>query len=522
MRLIDACGILIAPENTGEVDYRMRRRMKRIARALRKISVATEVLPLTAKSILTTLTIPTLLSGCASQTTGETLQASAAPVTKKVYFHTRRSSASNPSIGAFDGGSMQAIDLPPSDYLIVEEIVSRRARIAEQERLAREQARAQLEQEPIGRSTKRRDTGAGRVRVRSNGRIVDRLRTGKSVVAQGEQTPTAPLEHPWIGRPGREGLWQLVRANLKLSGVTHERVEAQLEEFRRHPGRVTYLAARAEPYLPHIVGEIGRRGLPADLVLVPMVESAFQPNAVSPKAAAGLWQIIPSTGIEHGLTVSDTYDGRFDVQASTRAALSYFRQLIGMFRGDWLLALAAYNCGEGAVQRAIAANQKAGKGTSFWDLELPAETRAYVPKIVALARVFGDPESFGLKIRKAEQSPGLAAVQLAAGIRLVDAVAASGLTADEFFRLNPAFRADAEPPVQGYSVMLPVEKAKSLAASLPGSKFLGTQTVVVRRGDTLATIARRHGVAKLQLAQWNGLTPDTPLVPGQELLVFSV
>jgi membrane-bound lytic murein transglycosylase D len=223
--------------------------------------------------------------------------------------------------------------------------------------------------------------------------------------------------------------------------------------------------------------------------------------------------------VEHGLTVSETYDGRYDVQASTRAALSYFKRLIGLFKGDWLLALAAYNCGEGAVQRAIATNQKAGKGTSFWDLNLPAETEAYVPKIIALARVFALPESFAKNTRQVNKTPLLAAVELSPTVRLIDAVAASGLSPEEFLRLNPAFKSDG-PPGQSYNVMLPVDKAQILAANLPGAKFLGTKTIVVKKGETLALLAKRHGIPKVRLAQLNGLTPQTPLTPGQELIVF--
>ena len=505
----------------------MRRKIKKMARMLRR-NGSGAVWPLRAikmKWIIATLTLPTVLSGCAHQSPSAPPQTVAAPAPRKVFFYAKRTKAWTREIGAFDGSPPQAIDLPASDYLVVEEIVSRRARIAQreqQERLAQEQAKSALEEaEATTAERPGKQFRNGKNRFFAKGRLIERLRRGK---AEPSAIPPGPEKllatRGWIGKPGKDGLWQQVRANLMLAGVEHQRVDAQIAEFRKHPGRTTYLAQRAQPYLPHIVGEIGRRGLPADLVLVPMVESGFQPTALSPKAAAGLWQIIPSTGVEHGLTVSETYDGRYDVRASTKAALSYFQRLIGLFKGDWLLALAAYNCGEGAVQRAIAANQKAGKGTSFWDLNLPAETEAYVPKIVALARVFASPESFGLKARVVNKTPVLAAVELSPEVRLVDAVAASGLSPEEFFRLNPAFKPDVEPPAQNYSVMLPVGKAQALAANLPGAKFLGTKTIVVKKGDTLARLAKRHGVPKLKLAQWNGLTPETPLTPGQELVVF--
>lgn len=503
----------------------MRRRIKRGARLLSGNPFGLADVAVAVRALLTTLTIPTLLGGCAHQGTSVPAQAELASAPKKIIFQARRDPSSKRDIGAFDVAPTDMAALPPADYLIVEEIVSRRAKIAEQQRLERERI-----PEPAVEDE---------AKARRKARIIERLRKDRlaSKLAKGARFPVhstlrfaeaAPklnrtptiTSRPWTMRGGKDGLWQQVRANLMLSSVEHERVDAQIETFRRHPGRVTYLAQRAQPFLPHIVGELGRRGLPADLVLVPMVESAFEPTALSPKAAAGIWQIIPSTGIEHGLVVSDAYDGRYDVHASTRAALSYLKHLSGLFRGDWLLALAAYNCGEGAVQRAIAANVKAGKGTTFWDLDLPAETEAYVPKIVALARLFADPEASGINLRKA--GPQLATVELTSGVRLVDAVAAAGVSPDEFFRLNPAFKPDVEPPQRSYTVLLPAEKAQTLAANLPGAKFLGTQTIIVKKGDTLAKIAKRAGVSKLKLAEWNGLTPDTALTPGQALLVHPV
>lgn len=507
----------------------MRRIIKKGPRLLSSNPAGNAGVSLAVRVMVSTLTIPTILSGCAHQGPSVPAQAELASAPKKIIFHARRDQFSAKDIGAFDVDPTDVAALPPADYLIVEEIVSRRAKIAERERLERERI-----PEPAAEDD---------AKARRKARIIERLRKDRlgSKLAKGSRFPVysklrfaeaAPKSNPaaipplsvptraWTIRGGRDGLWQQVRANLMLASVEHERVDAQIESFRRHPGRVTYLAQRAQPFLPHIMSELGRRGLPADLVLVPMVESGFEPTALSPKAAAGIWQIIPSTGIEHGLVVSDSYDGRYDVHAATKAALSYLKHLSRLFRGDWLLALAAYNCGEGAVQRAIAANVKAGRGTSFWDLDLPAETEAYVPKIVALARLFADPEASGINLRKA--GPQLATVELASTVRLLDAVAAAGMSPDDFFRLNPAFKPDVEPPQRSYTVLLPVDKAQTLAANLAGAKYLGTQTIIVKRGDTLAKIAKRAGVPKLKLAEWNGLTPDTALTPGQALLVYPV
>jgi membrane-bound lytic murein transglycosylase D len=427
---------------------------------------------------------------------------------------------------------MQEPNLPPSDYLIIEEIVSRRAKVAEQEKAEQKRIQAALEDAEHERelAAKGRGHRVDKNRIVAKGRLIEQLRRGRQ---RGQALALATEEKivgpkPWTGQPlrlgkaGREGMWTHVRSHLILASVEHDRVQAQIDEFRRHPGRVTYLTRKAEPFLNHIVSEIGRKGLPLDLVIVPMVESGFEPTAVSPKAAAGLWQIIPSTGVENGLTVTEEYDGRYDVHASTQAALRYFKHLIGLFKGDWLLALAAYNCGEGAIQRAVAANAKAGKGTSFWDLNLPAETQAYVPKIVALARMISDPATLGQPAKKQVVTAELASVEFASQTGLNDVVTASGLTPEDFFRLNPAFKPDVAPPGKTYNIMLPVDKAQVVAAKVPGAKFLGTKTIVVKKGDTLDRLAKRHGVPKVKLAEWNGLTPDTPLTPGQELLVFPV
>lgn len=507
----------------------MRRKIKKVARPTNACASTAVRLPRILRGLLATLTFPTLISGCAHQEAAPPVREGLAASPKKIIFHARRDPAAPRDVGAFDAGQTDVTALPPADYLIVEEIVSRRAKVAELERLERERNPAPAEDDAKARRKARiierlrKDRlGGGKLAKHNRYPIHEKLRladSGQKVPVTRSAAVSAP-NRSWVAAKGsRDALWHQVRNNLLLASVEHERVDAQIEEFRRHPGRVTYLAQRAQPYLPHIVGELGRRGLPADLVLIPMVESGFEPTALSPKAAAGIWQIIPSTGIEHGLVVSESYDGRYDVHESTKAALSYLRHLSALFRGDWLLALAAYNCGEGAVQRAIAANVKAGKGTSFWELDLPAETEAYVPKIVALARLFSDPGAAALPVRRGGGNP-YSVVELAPGVRLVDAVAAAGMNPDEFFRLNPAFKPDVDPPQRNYSILLPEQNARTLAANLPGAKSLGTQTIVVQKGDTLAKIARRAGVSKLKLAQWNGLTPDTALTPGQELLVY--
>ncbi len=324
--------------------------------------------------------------------------------------------------------------------------------------------------------------------------------------------------------PARRGdVWESVRGGLLLAGVQHERLEAHLEHLRQRPGMVDFLMGRAEPYLPYLLDEIKRQGLPNDLVLVPMVESAFQNTAVSNKQAAGLWQFIPSTGQRYGLQQTETYDGRYDTHPATQAALKYLKYLNRLFNGDWLLTFAAYNAGEGAVQRAMTANKLAGGGGSFWELDLPSETQNYVVKILALSKVVADPASHGFRPRKAAPRNMLARIEARPEVHISDLIARSGIAPDDFYRLNPAFKPDVEPPAQPHNFLLPLEKAEILmAANMPGAKVFAPRKVVVRKGDTLTVLAKRHGVPEVKLSEWNGIPPKSPLKVGQEILVLGV
>jgi len=333
--------------------------------------------------------------------------------------------------------------------------------------------------------------------------------------------PPAELAPVVSFKSSKDGIWERVRKRLMLTAYEHDSVMAEVDKIRRSPGAVHFLSKKAEPFLFFIVDEIERRGLPMDLALVPMVESAFQPAAVSPKDAAGIWQFIPGTAANYGLRLVDGYDGRYDIYASTKAALKYLSKLQGQFGGDWLLALAAYNAGEGAVQRAIATNQKAGLGTSFWELNLPAETKAYVPKILALSRVIADPQSHGVNLHKINSLPYLARVEINTQVQLGQAVAGMGMSWDEFYGLNPAFKPDvaAAPP---YNLLLPLDKAQMLVATLQGSRLVAARKYVVKKGETLGVIAKQEGVPPLKLAEWNGLKADSRVKPGQELIIYPV
>jgi len=451
-----------------------------------------EILPRTIRHLLFAMAIPSVLGGCAHPPTSA--ESVAAKASKRVF-------RVGPSPDVRHGLDTYAATLPElSDSLssaaIMDRILLRHKMASEatktgkNARLFRDRAKSPLP----GRS--REEAAATGVKV----------------------TPKAVSRRT----RGRGDQWETVRSRLVLADVAHEMVDEQVEHFRRHPGAVDFLMKRAEPYLQYLLQEINRHGLPADLVLVPMVESAFETTALSPKQAAGLWQFIPGTGQQYGLQVTEAYDGRYDVHASTHAALKYLKHLNQLFHGDWLLALAAYNSGEGRVQRAIDASRKAGREGSFWDLDLPAETEAYVLKILALSHVVADPQAYGLKPRRTSGQPMLTRVEVAPDVRIADVISASGLASEDFYKLNPAFRPDAEPPVQTRNLLMPADKAETLAANVAGAKVHGMRKVVVRKGETLSALAKRHGVSALKLAEWNGLNPKTPLKAGQELVVFPV
>ncbi len=366
--------------------------------------------------------------------------------------------------------------------------------------------------------------------------------SGKGRTVAKAAKAAAPLASP--------DLWVRMRGRMALADIEHPRITEQLETLKRQPGYLNLFTQRARPYLHYIVENIDRRGLPMDLALLPMVESAFDPTALSPKDAAGLWQIIPSTGQEWGLLLAEGYDGRLDIHTSTGVALRYLRYLNQQFNGDWLLALAAYNAGPRAVQDAIkartaesapviahpgldtqplirevlavagAADAPPVSQSLFWSLKLPRETQDYVPRIVALAHVVANPGAYGLKLPLIDNQPYLYRVDLTADHKVIDSIIAAGIPIEDFSRFNPGFKQGVEPPARAYNLLLPREQAQTLVASAPGAQLVAPSRYTVRKGETLAAIARRHGVPSGQLAQWNGLNDRVALKAGQQLIVY--
>lgn len=201
-------------------------------------------------------------------------------------------------------------------------------------------------------------------------------------------------------------IWERIRRNYGIQAPKEKyQVQRQIAKYMAQDKMLYRHSANAKPYIHHIVEELEQRGMPSELALLPMIESAFQPKATSPKGAAGLWQFMPATGRQYGLKKRKGLDERRDLVASTRAALDYLEFLHEEFDHDWMLALAAYNSGEGTVHRAIKKNLRAGKSTSFWSLPLPKETQNYVPKLLALAEVVKNPEKHEISLAMIKDMP---------------------------------------------------------------------------------------------------------------------
>lgn len=257
---------------------------------------------------------------------------------------------------------------------------------------------------------------------------------------------------------------------LSRQAQNYARVNEYIVRYTQNPDYLLEVTERARPYLYHIVEKLSKSNMPMELALLPIVESAYLPTAESPKNAAGLWQFIPSTGKDFNLEQTSHYDDRLDITASTEAAIRYLSFLKQHFHGDWLLALAAYNCGQGAVDDAINRNLANGSPADFWSLELPEETRAYVPRLLALSSIFANPSAYHLKTAKINNEPYFVKVNISQEIdikHLIDIdfksiAKLADLSHYQFSQLNPGYLSDTLHSEQPFTFLIPVNKAKPL------------------------------------------------------------
>ncbi|SMF93982.1 membrane-bound lytic murein transglycosylase D [Methylomagnum ishizawai] len=255
-----------------------------------------------------------------------------------------------------------------------------------------------------------------------------------------------------------DNLWERLFDLYDLPPIEHEEIDREFSWFLNHPTYIQRVQQRAEPFLYSIVRQVEKHDIPGEIALLPVIESAFQPHVVSPANAAGIWQFIPSTGRMYGLKQSRYYDGRRDVYASTRAAIKYLKKLHKDFNGDWLLAIAAYNCGEGAVGRAVQRNANRGLPTDFWSLDLPQETRTYVPRLLAVSKIFVEADQHGIDLRAIPNQAQYKAVKLNQPLDLALAADAADMSLDQLFALNPGFKRQHTDVSGSYHLFIPADK----------------------------------------------------------------
>ncbi|MBI5918401.1 MAG: transglycosylase SLT domain-containing protein [Nitrosomonadales bacterium] len=315
-------------------------------------------------------------------------------------------------------------------------------------------------------------------------------------------------------------LWQRIREGFAMNDVDSPLIARHEQWYANRPDYVARMTERAGRYLYFIVEEVERRGMPTEIALLPMIESAFNPSAYSIGHASGIWQFIPSTGKDFGLQQNWWYDGRRDIISATRGALDYLQKLHDQF-GDWELALAAYNWGEGAVQRAQERNRRQGLPTDYASLRMPDETRNYVPKLIAVKNIVSNPASFGLNLQAVSNQPYFTAVSTAEHIDVKVAAQLADIPLDEFMALNPAHSRPVILQSNSNIILLPVQKIETFRANLEHSKqpLVNWQAYQSKKGERLDKLAPRYGLSVEKLRSVNGLSSQTLVSGGQTLLV---
>ena len=310
----------------------------------------------------------------------------------------------------------------------------------------------------------------------------------------------------------KNDLWLRIRTGPTLTPDTlYADVLKQRDWYLRNPEYLAAVFARARPFIFYVTDELDKASLPLTLALLPIVESTYDPLAYSRSHAVGLWQFIPSTGKAFGLKRDRWYDGRRDVTASTQAAIKYLQYLHKRFDNDWLLALAAYNSGEGNVRKSINANNKRGKTADFWSIKLPRETRNYVPKLLALAMLIESPQDYNIVLPSIPDQAYFEAVEVESQIDLNKVIAVTGAKAATFTQLNPAYRRSITPPKGKYSLLFPVgtaEPLRQLLATTDPKTWIPHTEYMVVNGDTLSEIAQRFRVPVQWLMTRNNLHSD--------------
>ena len=308
-----------------------------------------------------------------------------------------------------------------------------------------------------------------------------------------------------------DDLWQVIANRQDIKSVSNSRVQSRIDWISNHPEYLSLISKRAEPFLYLVVSELEKQNVPIEIALLPIVESDYYPFSYSHGTAAGLWQFIPSTGRMYGLEEDWWHADRRDVLASTKAAANYLNDLNKMFKGDWLLSIAAYNAGPGRIQRAIDTNIKLGKKTDFWSLDLPQETEKYVPKLLALSQVIKNPSRYNQKLLEIDNKPFLNEVELDSQFDLALISQWTGLSIDQIYNYNPGLKRWATPESLPYIMLLPEEVIYSFNDNLSKQdqrpKISWTR-YKIKQGDSLSLIAQNYNTTIGQIMSVNELDND--------------
>ena len=330
---------------------------------------------------------------------------------------------------------------------------------------------------------------------------------------------TVSLDHGKI-KHGHNSVWAYLRSDFRMAEVNPELVRRHESKYASSAAYFNRTIERSRPYMYHISREVAKRNMPAEIALLPFIESAFVTKAKSGVGASGLWQFMPATGRHYGLEQTPLYDGRHDVYAATDAALNYLEYLHGLF-GDWSLALAAYNWGEGNVGRAVNRARAQGLEPVYENLKMPAETRNYVPKLLAVRNIVNNPEYFGISFSDLDNKPFFKAVDIDQPIDLNAAVRLAGISRSEFDALNPAFKSPVYMPKLGRKLLLPVAAAANFERNYKKADratLLSWDVYTPYANTTLSAIAAETGMNTAELKRLNGLSKDS-IAAGRSILV---
>ena len=339
-----------------------------------------------------------------------------------------------------------------------------------------------------------------------------------------EEQPFAPAVAESLEAlpPPAEDIWVRIRKGFAMPDLEGPRVAKWEEWYASRPDYVARMVDRSRRYLYHIVVEVDERHMPTEMALLPMIESAYNPNALSTSRASGIWQFIPSTGTHYGLKQNFWFDSRRDVIAGTEGALTYLMKLHGDFN-DWQLALAAYNWGEGNVAKAIAQNRKKGLPVDYVDLRMPDETRNYLPKLQAVKNIVRDPAKYGIVLDDIPDAPYFAVVKTMRKMDVKRAAELAEMPLDEFQFLNPHYNRPVIAGADQSTILLPIDKAELFAAKLDltDQPLVSWQAYRMRNGETLQQVAAKFGMPVESLRAVNGLGTRAKVPAGHTLLVPS-